>query len=176
MPTVAAPGAVWADLGAGMGAFTMALADLLGPTTVIYAVDQDRSALQAQQRSMRERFPQIQVHYVQGDFTRRMALPPLDGMVMANALHFVSNGEKAAVLSRLINYLKPGGRFILVEYNVDRGNMWVPYPLAYATWEALATRAGLTGTRLLATAPSRFLGQIYSAASDAPMGGRMPAG
>jgi hypothetical protein len=61
--------------------------------------------------------------------------------------------------------LHPGGRFLLVEYNVDRSTPWVPYPLSYPTWEALAEKSGFTSTRLLATRPSRLLGEIYSALS-----------
>jgi hypothetical protein len=61
--------------------------------------------------------------------------------------------------------LKPGGHLLLVEYDTDRGNHWVPHPLAYPTWESLAKEAGFVDTRLLATVPSWFLGQIYSALS-----------
>lgn len=64
--------------------------------------------------------------------------------------------------------LKPGGRLALVEYNADKGNMWVPYPLSYPTWEALAQANGFIQTRLLATQPSRFLREIYSAVSYTP--------
>ena len=35
----------WADLGAGAGAFTLALADLLPPGSLIYAIDKDTAAL-----------------------------------------------------------------------------------------------------------------------------------
>ncbi len=35
------PGGVWADLGSGAGAFTLALADLIGSTGEIYSVDKD---------------------------------------------------------------------------------------------------------------------------------------
>ena len=45
---VATPDGVWADLGSGAGAFTLALADLLGATGAIYSVDQDASALAVQ--------------------------------------------------------------------------------------------------------------------------------
>jgi hypothetical protein len=55
-----------------------------------------------------------------------------------------------------------------VEYNADRGNMWVPYPMSYPTWEQLAARAGFLATSLLARVPSRFLDEIYSAASANP--------
>jgi precorrin-6B methylase 2 len=39
-------GGTWADLGSGGGAFTLALADLIGPQGVIYSMDRDRYALQ----------------------------------------------------------------------------------------------------------------------------------
>ena len=38
-------GADWGDLGSGAGAFTLALADLLGPGGRILSVDRDRGAL-----------------------------------------------------------------------------------------------------------------------------------
>jgi ubiquinone/menaquinone biosynthesis C-methylase UbiE len=156
-------GGVWADFGSGTGAFTLALADLIGSSGRIYSIDKDETALREQKRAMRARFPAVGVHYIVADFTRPLVLPPLDGVVMANALHFVRN--KDAVLAVVSEYLRPGGRFVLVEYNADRGNIWVPYPLPYTAWEKLSNRNGLARTRLLATIPSRFLDEIYSAVS-----------
>jgi ubiquinone/menaquinone biosynthesis C-methylase UbiE len=161
--SAATGGTVWADLGAGTGAFTLALADLLGPGAEITAVDKDRGALAQQEAAMRARFPETRAHYLMADFTQPLALPPLDGLVMANSLHFVK--KKEPVLQRVRGYLKPGGRLLLVEYNADRGNPWVPHPLSYETWAALAARCGFRQTRLLATVPSRFLREIYSALS-----------
>jgi ubiquinone/menaquinone biosynthesis C-methylase UbiE len=158
-----APGGVWADLGSGGGAFTLALADLIGSEGMIYSVDKSAGALRGQEQEMRARFPETTVHYIVADFTRRLDLPPLDGVVMANSLHYVK--QKDALLQLVRSYLKPGGRFILVEYNADRGNMWVPYPLSFGTWESIARKNGFTSTQLLATVPSRFLGSMYSALS-----------
>ncbi len=155
---------VWADLGSGGGAFTLALAELLGNTAVIHSVDQNRTALKEQECAMQERFPAAVVHYHHADFTRPLDLPTLDGIVMANALHFVA--EKAPVVRRLRALLRPGGRLILVEYDTDRGNRWVPYPLSYPTWSALARSVGFGTTRFLTAVPSRFLGAIYSALSE----------
>jgi hypothetical protein len=59
--------------------------------------------------------------------------------------------------------LKPGGALLLVEYNVDRGNPWVPYPLSFETFRELAPRAGFGEPRLLGHHPSRFLREFYSA-------------
>lgn len=158
-------GGVWADFGSGTGAFTLALADLLGAGSFIYSVDKDRGALRAQERAMRERFPAVTVAYRQADFTQPLDLPPLDGIVIANALHFIADKHKEAVVRQLKTYLRASGRLILVEYNTDSGNTWVPYPLSYPTWEQLARKSGFQNTRLLAGVPSRFLREIYSAVS-----------
>jgi len=106
------------------------------------------------------------VHYWQADFSRVLDLPPLDGLVVANALHFFK--EKNKVVTLLRDTLKPGGRFLVVEYNSDRGNHWVPHPFSFSTWEAIARRNGLQATELLAMAPSSFLGSFYSAISFTP--------
>ena len=160
---VPAPGGVWADLGSGTGAFALALADLLGPSGVIYSVDKDAGALAAQERALRARFPATTVHYLAVDFTRLLPLPPLEGVIMANSLHF--HRAKEPIVQLIRSYLKPSGHLILVEYDTDHGNTWVPYPLSFETWRSLARRCGLAKTQLLAAVPSRFLGRIYSALS-----------
>ncbi len=157
------PGGVWCDLGSGSGAFTLALADLLGEAGYIYSVDKDRRALRVQEQAMRSLFPAVSVEFLTADFTQRLDLPPLDGIVMANSLHYVR--DKGALLQRIRTYLKPGGRLLLVEYNVDRGNPWVPYPLSYPTWERLARQNGFSDTQLLEKVRSSFLDEIYSAMS-----------
>ncbi len=160
------PGGVWADFGSGTGAFTLALADLIDPGGVIHSIDRVAGALRQQEREMQRRFPAVEVHYITADYTRPLDLPPLDGVVMANALHF--QRDKGPVLRRILGYLRPGGRYILVEYDADQGNPWVPYPLSFRTWRELAPREGFTEPQLLATVPSRFLGRIYSALSLRP--------
>ena len=172
-PAVPGPGGTWADLGSGDGAFTLALADLVGPDGVIHSVDRDAAALRRQERAMRARFPSAAVRYLPADFGGPLDLPTLDGAVMANSLHFAR--DQAAVVRRVAGLLRPGGRLILVEYDADRGNPWVPYPLSYRTWEALAGRAGLVGVRRVGRVPSRFLGAIYSSVAFVPGGTEDPA-
>ncbi len=52
-------GTAWADLGSGEGAFTLALADLLGPSGSIHTIDRDSRALQVQVRALHDTFPII---------------------------------------------------------------------------------------------------------------------
>lgn len=156
-------GGTWADFGSGTGAFTLALADLLGPQGYIYSVDKDRGSLREQQRNMQANFPSARVEYIAADFTQRLDLPVLDGIVMANSLHFVR--KKEPVLQMVRSYLRPGGHLLLVEYDTDHGNMWVPYPFTYTTWEKMARQQGFVETMLLARHPSRFLGGMFSAVS-----------
>ena len=151
---IAARGGRWADLGAGEGAFTLALVDLLGRDAHIVAVDKDRSALRALEGRVETRV---------ADFTKPLDLDNLDGVVMANSLHYVRN--KQPVLEAVRVMLKAGGRLIVVEYGSDRGNPWVPFPFTYEQWEKLAERAGFQNTRLLSTVPSRWLGSMYAAVS-----------
>jgi SAM-dependent methyltransferase len=162
---VPGPGGIWVDLGSGAGAFTLALAELIGPAGQIHSVDRDRRALREQERIMRGRFPDTTVIYHTADFTEPLELPLLDGVLMANALHFKPPPAQESVVRQIRSYLRPGGRFILVEYDTDQGNPWVPYPLSFSSWQVLAERCGFGSVSLLAARPSRFLGRIYAAVS-----------
>jgi SAM-dependent methyltransferase len=162
---VPSPGGIWAEFGSGRGVFTIALAELIGPGGTIYSLDKDEDALRQQARGFRERFPDHspKIHYIKEDYRNAVNLPALDGVVMANTLHFIK--EKIPVLHLILGYLHPGGCLILVEYNSDARNTWVPYPLSYTSWQSIAGQAGFERTRQLDKVPSRFMGEIYSAAS-----------
>jgi ubiquinone/menaquinone biosynthesis C-methylase UbiE len=154
-------GGTWADLGAGTGAFTLALAELVGPGGEVIAVDRDRGALGELEHALRPGGAPVRT--LGADFTKPIDLPSLDGIVMANSLHFVR--DKAPVLALVHRMLKPSGRLLLVEYDADKGNHWVPYPMSFETSRSLADVSGFSDTRKLATVPSRFLGRIFSAVS-----------
>jgi ubiquinone/menaquinone biosynthesis C-methylase UbiE len=156
-------GGIWADLGSGRGAFTLALAECLGTDSEIYSVDLDRRALDMQKTHFATQFPDNAVAYLQADFTHLLKLPALDGIVMANSLHFVR--EKKPVLKQIRDLLKPEGRLVLVEYDTDKATSYVPYPFSYETWEVLAADCGFVETQQLATRPSSNMGGIYSALS-----------
>ena len=94
---------------------------------------------------------------------QNLGLTDLDGVVMANSLHFLR--DKARVLARVRGMLRRGSPLLLVEYDSDRGNTWVPHPLSFDTWRSLAVANGFDEPKLLDSQPSRFMGRIYSASA-----------
>ena len=157
-------GGAWAEFGAGSGAFTLALRDLAGPSTEIIAIDADAGSLNELRRAMGRRFPGTRLETRVADFTEPHDLPLLDGILAANSLHYVRN--QVGLLQQWRAFLRPGGRLIVVEYDADVGNRWVPYPFSFVTFGALAEAAGFTDPTLLGAYPSRFLGGIFAAVTE----------
>lgn len=154
-------GARWADLGCGEGTFTLALATLLPPGSVIHAMDRNRSALRAVPSS----YAGTSIVTHAGDFTK----PPwpfdqLDGVLMANSLHYVADPrtwlrDAEGALSRR--------RFLVVEYDTDQANLWVPYPLSRHALMRLFGEAGYRRVDILASRPSLYRrAPLYAALID----------
>jgi trans-aconitate methyltransferase len=152
---------VWADLGAGRGTFTRALASVLGPTSRIHAVDSNDSAV-ADLEALGRTAPNVSV--IKADFTQGLELAQLDGIVLANSLHFVK--DQGAVLGRLAKLLRPNGRVVLIEYDRREADRWVPYPISIAALPALAKAAGLGKFTVSESRPSNYQGIIYAAYAD----------
>lgn len=120
----------WADLGCGAGLFSKALLSLLPAGSTVHAVD-----------SRPQEFTDAGIRFIRADFEKDpLPLPRLDGIIMANSLHFVKN--KLQLLQKLKGHLKPGGIFILVEYDKRWPNPWVPYPLGFLAAGTLFRDAG----------------------------------
>lgn len=164
-----ASGGRWLELGAGEGAFTLALADLLGGGARIVALDRDAAALDHLARDVERRFPGSEIETVVGDYRGPLPAGPFDGVLAANSLHFVD--DPGPVLRAVGGVLRPGSRLVVVEYDADRGNPWVPHPFSAARFPAIASAAGFLAAREIGRVPSRFLGAIYGAAADLGPGG-----
>jgi trans-aconitate methyltransferase len=149
----------WADFGAGQGLFTKALATRLPSGSSLHAIDKDPAAL----RSIDIGQAQITLSKLKADFINEEPdLGPLDGILIANALHFVPH--TLAFLNYLKKSLKPSGRIILIEYDRETGNHWVPFPVSYDSLQTLASQAGFAGITRLGEEPSVYSQvNIYSA-------------
>lgn len=160
-------GGVWADLGAGEGTFTRALAHLLGPSGRVYALDRDPDAVAALRRLAARGSASglAPITVLRGDFTNQADLAPipesLDGILLANALHYVS--DAGTVLARLARRIRLGGRVVLVEYDQPVANRWVPYPIPMDGLDALARAAELEPFTVTAIRPSLYQQRLYAA-------------
>jgi SAM-dependent methyltransferase len=153
---------VWADLGCGDGTFTKALAELLAAGSVVHAVDVDAAALRkipAERNGTR--IVRHHANFMQRPwpFEKR-----LDGILMANSLHYVREHDAEAFIRECDTHLKGDGRFVIVEYDFERPNRWVPYPVSRRRLTALFTAAGYASPVWLGSRPSVYQrGEIYGA-------------
>lgn len=155
--------ATWADFGAGTGNFTRALAQLLAPQSIIYAVEHGARTLQhLQMVAAREASGSI-IKTIHADFTHPLTLPPLDGALMANSLHF--NQDQERVLALIAGYLRPGGRLLIIEYDIRVPRPWIPHPVPFTRLTALAAKLDLSTPQIVGTHASRWSanGRLYAA-------------
>ena len=143
--------ATWADLGCGTGTFTLALADLLSPGSVIHAMDRDGSAL----RKIPSAHKGVSITTHRGDFTnQKWPFANLDGILMANSLHYVEH--QPTLIRTCERQMKLPRRFLIIEYDVDEPSRWVPHPVSRASLTSLFSSAGYSSVRMLRSRPSVY--------------------
>lgn len=150
----------WVDFGCGTGTFTLALAQLLAPNSTIAAVDKDRNSLS----KIPEHVNGITIEKKVGDFVDEndFSLPELDGILMANSLHYVKH--QAGFIDKASQFLKPDGCFLIVEYDTNLSSPWVPYPVDFTALKTLFEDAGFSFIQKLSDKPSRYNpSNLYSA-------------
>jgi SAM-dependent methyltransferase len=148
----------WADFGCGKGTFTLALAGFLQPQSIICAVDTDESAL----KQIPGSYNSVAIEKIPGDFAKsNLPFKNLDGILMANSLHYIK--DKLSFIQKTIGYLKHDGCFLLVEYDTNVANQWVPYPLSFSSLTELFNKAGFHSVRKLQEKTSVFgRAKLYS--------------
>jgi methyltransferase family protein len=138
--------------------FTMALAQLLAPGSTIYAVDFDPRVLDG----IPEQHDGVEIRKIVGDLqSSSLQLPSVEGVLMANTLHFIQ--DQQILLKRLRSV---ADRFLIVEYERSKPNRWGPYPTGFEKLRRLFIEAGVERVEKLATRPSLFGGTMYSALAE----------
>lgn len=112
----------WADLGSGGGIFTYSLANFLKAGSTVYAVDKEMPVLISTNN--------VNIQCIRAEMeTIIFHNNELDGILMANSFHYVK--DKNSLIQRLRTFLKSDGRFLIVEYDTDKANRWVPFPITF---------------------------------------------
>lgn len=149
----------WCDLGCGRGTFTIALAALLPSGSTVHAVDLNERAL----RTLPAEHHGVSIRKVLQDFTSTSGfrLPAVNGILMANSLHFIK--EQRLFLERLRSVT---GRFLIVEYENEKVNPWSPYPVSFERLRMLMSGLRMGRVERLAALRSRFGRTLYSALAE----------
>lgn len=148
----------WADLGAGDGAYALALAEMLGPDGMVYALDTSPDVFAIKGKRKNNHATML---CMKADFTHPMNLPPLDGILMVNSLHYVTNQE--VFLNKITKHLTAEAPLIIVEYDRREANEWVPNPVPFRALEKLATAAGYERVERIHNRPSIYGSDMYMA-------------
>jgi ubiquinone/menaquinone biosynthesis C-methylase UbiE len=109
------PGDVVADLGSGGGYFTFRLAEAVGPTGKVYAVDIDRDMVDLiARRATEEGRRNIEVILAKPE-DPSLPKASLDLVFTSNTYHHIKN--RVAYFANLRQYLRPDGRVAIVEFD-----------------------------------------------------------
>lgn len=113
------PGSRVADLGSGGGYFTFRLADAVGPSGRVYAVDIDEGMIEYVRSDARKRgYDNIETILASHD-DPRLPAEGVDMIFTCNTYHHLSN--RSAYFERAARYLRPGGRVAVIE---NSGKGW----------------------------------------------------
>ena len=143
--------------------FTRALAEIFSQSdtpSTIYAVDKNPHALWSLHLPA-----SVSLEIIDADFHLDIPLPPLDGILMANALHYAR--DHVQVLHNVLQLLKPGGTFVLVEYDTEHARPpWIPHPVSFSKFHKLASQVFLTDPREIGSMASSYgHNRLYAAVS-----------
>jgi ubiquinone/menaquinone biosynthesis C-methylase UbiE len=118
------PGMVVADIGAGTGYHTFRIAQKVGPTGKVYAVDIQKEMLDIIRRRMRKD-DRKNVEPVLGTETDpKLPAGAVDLILMVDVYHEFSYPFE--MTEAMLKALKPGGRLVFVEFRAEDKNPPIP--------------------------------------------------
>lgn len=113
-----------ADIGAGTGYFTFPIAEAVGPSGVVWALDIAPEMIEVLEFRIKARkVDNVKVRRVSSDDPQ---LEPggLDTILMVDSIHYVK--DRTAYARKLLPGLAPGGRFVIIDYK--------PKPMSERPW------------------------------------------
>jgi arsenite methyltransferase len=104
-----------ADLGAGGGYFTFKLANAVGPTGKVYAVDIDREMTDLiAQQAQKDAVKNVSTIVAKVD-DPMLPQSGVDLVFTSNTYHHI--GDRVAYFTKLRKYLRPGGKIAIIDFD-----------------------------------------------------------
>jgi ubiquinone/menaquinone biosynthesis C-methylase UbiE len=108
------PGQTVADLGAGTGYFTRPLAEVVGPTGTVLAVDVEPNLIAyLRERAAREHLSNVRAVLAAAD-DPRLPAAGVDAVLVVDTYHHID--DRIGYFSRLRRALRPAGRVAVVDW------------------------------------------------------------
>ncbi len=118
------PGERVADIGAGTGYFTFAIADAVGTTGVVWALDTAPEMIEVLEfRTNARKVANLKVCKVSSD-DPQLEPGSLDTILMIDSIHYIK--DRTAYATKLLPGLAPGGRLAIIDYR--------PKPMSERPW------------------------------------------
>jgi SAM-dependent methyltransferase len=118
------PGERVADIGAGSGYFTFQVAEAVGPSGSVQALDIAPEMLEYLDTRVKARkATNVSLRRVAAD-DPQLAPASVDTILMIDAIHYVK--DRVAYARKLLPALVPGGRLVVIDY--------IPKPMAERPW------------------------------------------
>jgi ubiquinone/menaquinone biosynthesis C-methylase UbiE len=143
------PGKVVADVGAGKGELTRALAREVGPTGRVYSTEIDAARLKALHAARLDNVTVVEAR------SNETGLPPscCDAIVLRRVYHHLA--EPARINASLLQALRPGGMLVVIDFPPPffwgRGSLGVPANAVVSE----VTGSGFEQVRLIDDWPGR---------------------
>ena len=117
------PGDIVADIGSGSGVFSIPMAQAIGPTGTLYAVDIDQGMIDyVLERAGGEGL--ANVRGVLGEYgDPKLPARDVDVAFLHDTLHMIE--LRQAYINALATYLEPDGRIVVIEREADQVQNWM---------------------------------------------------
>jgi ubiquinone/menaquinone biosynthesis C-methylase UbiE len=155
------PRGIWVELACGDGVFAEITLEIASPEIKIIGLDIDRSAL-TQFRDHLEKKKSEDLLPLQADLEHSLPMSKVDGIILANGLHFFPEQQQIQILTNCASVLKHDGHILIIEYNTERSTTAVPYRLPERNIYRLLIDAGFSAPLKISHVSSSYLGQLYS--------------
>jgi SAM-dependent methyltransferase len=111
------PGMVVADIGAGSGYYSSRIAERIGPSGIVYAVDVQPEMIDILRLQMKQRRTSNVEPILGAETDPRLPAATLDLALMVDVYHELEYPYE--MLAAIVRALKPGGRVVFVEFRGD---------------------------------------------------------
>jgi len=151
------PGLIMADIGCGIGYFTIPAARLLGPASVVYAIDIEEEMLAETARRAADAGLDNIRPVKSAENTIPLADDIIDLALTVNVIH--ETAEPVVWLTDIRRLLRPGGELAIIDWVKERTEMGPPVEerLSETEVEGLLAAAGLAPAESRRLNPSYYL-------------------